>query len=142
MHARSATHMCLPERACTAVGCRCRQSGGRGPQERLTLAQLIVPKEDLPPADAKPQWHTLTATVAQIDPNQSMYYEACPDNNRKACCSLLDCPQLMMALLCPFDAATCEVKLDMHMMRSVLKDLLHLTQAPSPGPCRQGWVPF
>ncbi|CAK0786712.1 hypothetical protein CVIRNUC_009926 [Coccomyxa viridis] len=60
-----------------------RQSGGRGPQERLTLAQLIVPKEDLPPADAKPQWHTLTATVAQIDPNQSMYYEACPDNSRK-----------------------------------------------------------
>ena len=44
-----------------------------------------MPKEDLAPADAKPQWHTLVATVAQIDPNQSMYYEACPDNNRKAC---------------------------------------------------------
>ena len=95
------THACaqchlhvLPEPSRTAVRCHCRQPGGRGPQERLTLAQLIVPKEDLPPADAKPQWHTLTATVAQIDPNQSMYYEACPDNNRKACCLPPECPQL------------------------------------------------
>ena len=42
-----------------------------------------MPKEELPPADAKAQWHTLVAVIAQIDPNQAMYYEACPDNNRK-----------------------------------------------------------
>ena len=60
----------------------CRQSG-RGAQERTTIAQLVVPKEELPPADAKAQWHTLVAVIAQIDPNQAMYYEACPDNNRK-----------------------------------------------------------
>jgi hypothetical protein len=49
----------------------------------MTLAQLRLPKEELPPADAKPQWHTVVATVASIDPGQSLYYEACPENNRK-----------------------------------------------------------
>ena len=60
-----------------------RQSG-RGGQDRITIAQLVVPKEELPPPDAKPQWHTLLATIAAIDPNQAMYYEANPENNRKA----------------------------------------------------------
>ena len=92
--------MAVPELSCNTGRCHCRQSGGRGAQERLTLAQLIVPKEDLPPADAKPQWHTLTATIAQIDPNQSMYYEACPDNNRKACCLSPRCPQLQSQSHC------------------------------------------
>ena len=68
-----------------------RQSG-RGGQERITIVQLIVPKEELPPPDAKPQWHTLLATIAAIDPNQAMYYEANPENNRKAC------PQVSHAL--------------------------------------------
>ena len=51
-----------------------------------------MPKEELPPADAKAQWHTLVAVIAQIDPNQAMYYEACPDNNRKVCS--VGCPEL------------------------------------------------
>ncbi|EIE20008.1 hypothetical protein COCSUDRAFT_19010 [Coccomyxa subellipsoidea C-169] len=58
-----------------------RASGGAA--ELQTFAQLRVGKEELPPADAKPQYHTVIATVANIDSQQSLYYEACPDNNRK-----------------------------------------------------------
>ncbi|KAK9902800.1 hypothetical protein WJX75_006399 [Coccomyxa subellipsoidea] len=54
-----------------------------GPPERQTFGDLHVPKEELPPADAKPQYHTIIATVAHIDAQQALYYEACPDNNRK-----------------------------------------------------------
>lgn len=62
--------------------CLCRRALG-GPPERQTFGDLRVPKEELPPADAKPQYHTIIATVAHIDAQQALYYEACPDNNRK-----------------------------------------------------------
>ena len=39
----------------------------------------------MPGVDAKPEYHTVTATVVLIDPAQSLYYQACPDNNRKVC---------------------------------------------------------
>lgn len=55
--------------------------------ERATFAELRVPKEELPPADSKPSYHTVVATVASIDAQQSLYYEACPENNRKVCIS-------------------------------------------------------
>lgn len=72
-------------------GCGCRRAGA-GATERTTFAELRAPKEALPPADAKPQYHTIVATVAQIDPQQSLYYEASPDNNRKV---LADWPPSM-----------------------------------------------
>ena len=37
----------------------------------------------MPSPDAKPEYHNAICTVANIDPQQSMYYQACPDNNRK-----------------------------------------------------------
>ena len=47
------------------------------------LAQLHTPKDELPPAEAKPVFRNVLATVAAVDPAQSLYYEACPENNRK-----------------------------------------------------------
>ncbi|DBB18305.1 TPA: hypothetical protein ACH3X3_003260 [Trebouxia sp. C0006] len=58
-------------------------SGGGGSQERVTLQQLVKSPADMPSPDAKPEYHNAICTVANIDPQQSMYYQACPDNNRK-----------------------------------------------------------
>ena len=44
-----------------------------------------MPKEELPPTDAKPVYNTVVVTMAAIDPAQSLFYEACPANHRKAC---------------------------------------------------------
>ena len=35
--------------------------------------------------DAKPEWHTVCATVTLVDPQQALYYCANPDNNKKVC---------------------------------------------------------
>lgn len=60
----------------------CRGSGGSGRAwSQLKDVQKAV--EDLPPADAKPEYHSVTATVVLLDPAQSLYYQACPENNRK-----------------------------------------------------------
>ena len=48
------------------------------------LAELMKPLEGLPPADDKSSYHSLVATVVSIDPAQTLYYCACPANNRKA----------------------------------------------------------
>ncbi|KAA6426190.1 MAG: replication A 70 kDa DNA-binding subunit-like, partial [Trebouxia sp. A1-2] len=58
-------------------------SSGGGSQERVTLQQLVKSPADMPRPDAKPEYHNAICTVANIDPQQSMYYQACPDNNRK-----------------------------------------------------------
>ncbi|KAL3141009.1 hypothetical protein ABBQ32_005523 [Trebouxia sp. C0010 RCD-2024] len=58
-------------------------SGGGGSQERVTFQQLTKSPAEMPSPDAKPEYHNATCTVANIDPQQSMYYQACPDNNRK-----------------------------------------------------------
>ena len=36
--------------------------------------------------DGKPEYHTLTAIVAMIDPQQAFYYQANPATNRKVSC--------------------------------------------------------
>lgn len=62
----------------------CRgSSGGGGSQERVTLKELVKSPADMPSPDAKPEYYNAICTVANIDPQQSMYYQACPDNNRK-----------------------------------------------------------
>ncbi|KAK9828112.1 hypothetical protein WJX81_005736 [Elliptochloris bilobata] len=58
------------------------KSGGAAP-ERSTLAALRKEKDALQGADAKPEYASISATIAAIDPAQSLYYQACPDNNRK-----------------------------------------------------------
>ena len=75
----------------TLISClSCRgSSGGGGSQERVTLKHLVKSPADLPSPDAKPEYHNAICTVANIDPQQSMYYQACPDNNRKVRSSLL-----------------------------------------------------
>lgn len=60
--------------------------------EVASLKQLRVPKEELPPTDAKPVYHTVVVTMAAIDPAQSLFYEACPANNRKACIQMSGSP--------------------------------------------------
>lgn len=68
-------------------GCgRCRSSSGEGRQgsSRATFKSIIkTDPADLPGVDAKPEYHTVLATVAQIDPDINLYYNACPENNRK-----------------------------------------------------------
>ncbi len=54
----------------------------------MTLQQLVKSPADMPSPDAKPEYHNAICTVANIDPQQSMYYQACPDNNRKVSMTL------------------------------------------------------
>ena len=54
----------------------------------MTLQQLVKSPADTPSPDAKPEYHNAICTVANIDPQQSMYYQACPDNNRKVSMTL------------------------------------------------------
>lgn len=50
----------------TAVG-----AGGAGPRPRARLADLeAAPGESLPPPSAKPEYHTVVATVTLVDPEQ------------------------------------------------------------------------
>lgn len=50
-------------------------------RERLTLSAL---KESAPShAEEKPVYATVAATVASVNPEQTMWYMACPENNRK-----------------------------------------------------------
>ena len=63
-------------------GAHCRSGGGA--PERSTLAGLRKDKELLAGADAKPEYASVAATIAAIDPAQTLYYQACPENNRKA----------------------------------------------------------
>lgn len=59
----------------------CR-GAGRG-VDRLTFKDVVKAADELPSADAKPEYIDITATLMSIDPTQSLYYNACPDNNRK-----------------------------------------------------------
>ena len=66
----------------------CRSVSGEGRQgaQRSTFREIIkTDTADLPSVDSKPEYHTVLATVAQIDPDTNLYYNACPENNRKVC---------------------------------------------------------
>ena len=63
---------------------RCTHRSGGGAPERSTLAGLRKDKELLVVADAKPEYASVAATIAAVDPAQALYYQACPENNRKA----------------------------------------------------------
>lgn len=65
---------------CWHVLCRSSGSGSSGHRQ---LKDVQKPQHELPAPDARPEYHTVTATVAMIDPDQSLYYQACPENNRK-----------------------------------------------------------
>lgn len=59
-----------------------RGSGGsaKGPCQ---LKDIKKEAHELPAPDAQPEYHNVTATVALIEPDQALYYAACPANNRK-----------------------------------------------------------
>jgi hypothetical protein len=60
-----------------------RTSGG-GSKARTTVAAVAIRDPALmPPPDAKPEYHALTAFITSIDSDQSMYYMAAPDTGRK-----------------------------------------------------------
>ncbi|KAK9851907.1 hypothetical protein WJX84_007818, partial [Apatococcus fuscideae] len=57
---------------------------GRQGSTKATFKSIIkTDAADIPAVDAKPEYHTVLATVAQIDPDINLYYNACPENNRK-----------------------------------------------------------
>ena len=60
---------------------RCRGSGGG--TQRATLQGMQKERDALPPPDAKPEYFASTGTVTFINPDQTMYYMAAPENNRK-----------------------------------------------------------
>lgn len=74
------------------VTCR-GSSGGGASQERVTFKHLTKSPADMPSPDAKPEYHNAICTVANIDPQQNMYYQACPDNNRKVMMCLALAPR-------------------------------------------------
>lgn len=67
------------------------RASGRG-SERKTFKEVVKGNDELPPADAKPEYIEVTATLMSIDPTQNMYYSACPDNNRKVIASSFKAP--------------------------------------------------
>jgi len=69
-------------RQCDQGVCHCRRGIGGGTQ-RATLQGIQKPPGALPPPDAKPEYFTCSGTVSFIRPDQTMYYMAAPENNRK-----------------------------------------------------------
>ena len=63
--------------------CRGSSGGSEGSQEKVTLKHMIKEPADMPSPDAKPEYFNAICTLANIDPQQSMYYQACSENNRK-----------------------------------------------------------
>jgi hypothetical protein len=57
--------------------------GSGGGTKRATLQGIQKPKEALPPPDAKPEYFSVPGTVTFINPEQTMYYMAAPENSRK-----------------------------------------------------------
>ena len=61
---------------------------GRPGAGQATFKSIIrTDPADMPSVDAKPEYHTVIATVARI-PDSNLWYTACPENNRKVCYSL------------------------------------------------------
>ncbi|KAK9794335.1 hypothetical protein WJX73_003860 [Symbiochloris irregularis] len=59
-----------------------RKGSGGSSKGHCQLKDIQKEAHELVP-DAKPEYHNVTATVAMIDPSQTLYYQACPDNGRK-----------------------------------------------------------
>ena len=77
---------------------RRRRGSGGDSRERTTLAVLQKSEGELPPADAKPEYHNVVATVTSIDADQTpLYYDAAPDTGRKASPRLLSVPRVLVA---------------------------------------------
>ena len=57
--------------------------GSGGGTRRAMLQGIQKPKEELPSPDAKPEYFSVPGTVTFINPEQTMYYMAAPENSRK-----------------------------------------------------------
>ena len=65
------------EAALAAAG---KSLSNSGPRPRADLASLLPsPGEPLPPPEAKPEYATVVATLAPVDPDQTMWYAAAPE---------------------------------------------------------------
>ena len=73
---------CTPSPAGEAALAASGKAGlaGSGPRPRADLASLLPsPGEPLPPPEAKPEYATVVATLAAVDPEQTMWYAAAPE---------------------------------------------------------------
>lgn len=65
------------EAALAATG---KSLSSNGPRPRADLSSLLpIPGEPLPPPEAKPEYATVVATLAAVDPEQTMWYAAAPE---------------------------------------------------------------
>lgn len=64
-------------------------SGSGGGTARSTLKVIQKGPGELPSPDAKPEYFAVPGTVTFINPEQTMYYMAAPENNRKVTLSLI-----------------------------------------------------
>lgn len=83
---------------------------------RTALAD-IVKTTNLPPVDAKPEYFTAIVTVAKIQDEQSMYYCACPENNRK----VIEAPG-GNGWLCEYDGQTYASMVRRYVLSALVKD--------------------
>lgn len=97
-----------------ATGLRRDGSGAAARSARTPLAD-IVKTSNLPPVDAKPEYFTAVVTVAKIQDDQSMYYCACPDNNRK----VVEAPG---GWLCEYDGQTYANMVRRYVLNALIKD--------------------
>lgn len=59
------------------------QNGGQNSNALKRLSELDVPVDQMPPPDAKPKYATVMASVAHVNPDQTLYYLANPETGRK-----------------------------------------------------------
>ncbi len=81
-----------------------------------TPLSAIIKTTNLPPVDAKPEYFTSIVTVAKIQDEQSMYYCACPENNRK----VIEGPG--GGWLCEYDGQTYASMVRRYVLSALIKD--------------------
>lgn len=92
-----------------------RDGSGASARSARTPLGDIVKTTNLPPVDAKPEYFNAVVTVAKIQDDQSMYYCACPDNNRK----VVETPG---GWLCEYDGQTYASMVRRYVLSALIKD--------------------
>ena len=67
----------------------CARSGSGGGTKRATLQGIQKGPGELPSPDAKPEYFSCSGTVTFVNPDQTLYYMAAPENNRKVRATVL-----------------------------------------------------
>ena len=66
-----------------AVGGAAAGGSGSSRQDKLKFLSEVVIKENLPAPEDKPIYSNCLLSIARIDPEQTMYYLANPENGKK-----------------------------------------------------------